>query len=272
VVFQSTDGIQSNNGGKAQSNSNNIVDSQTAMTEARYATNGAITGTMQGAAAGGIYLTDDSISGAVAIQHTDKIVDEHFGIAQSSATDNKDGKNDEGTASTKALFWGEGNISGTTQGAIAGAVTTDDFSAEGAAAIQHTNEIASLGGGRIVSSSNNENDNTAAASTTFYGANGYYGNLKDATSGAVAGWISNDTDYAEGAAAGQYVDSIQLAPGKSATMRVFADSPYGPPSVKVNNYGSGLNTPGFFEIGAGGYYVTPTTIDQGALTRRITVP
>jgi len=275
AVFQSTDGIQSNNGGHATSESNNIVDSQTAMTEARYATNGAITGTTQGAAAGGIWLPDgDMISGAVAMQHTNEIQDEHFGIARSSATDNKDGHFDEGFATTSARFWGEGNITGTTQGAIAGETTNDYFSAEGAAAIQHTDEIQSLGGARISSYANNEFDNQAAARTTFYGTNEVYGNMKDATSGAVAGWIDDGTDYTEGAAAGQYVDSIELGTGKSATMSVFADSPYGPPSVNVQHYtGSGVTiNPGFFQIGAGGYYVTPTTVDQGAFAHRITVP
>jgi hypothetical protein len=217
IAAQHTDAISSTFGGGAASYANNFDDQAFAGTSAVYFTNGGIEGTTQGAGAGELELGfghhELEVEGAIAAQHTDLVYDQNAGSAGSFATDNSEGLFDEGFATTTATFFGEGAITDTTQGGIAGeAGFGDDVYVGGAAAIQHTEEIGSDGFGFIMSTSNNEFENFAFANT-FYYHDVVDGEIADATSGALAGEIylehfgpgpHNDFE-AEGAVAGQYI-------------------------------------------------------------------
>jgi hypothetical protein len=221
IAAQHTDLITSGSDDSASATSwANNEDRNFANTTVGFAGIGSIEDTTQGAAAGQIAVNGqhDTVEGAIAAQHTGEVetdTSSGSGWASTYAENSADGLYDEGVAVTNATFLGEGSITGTSQVGVAGEIDPFHLEAQGAVAIQHTEEIESDIWGSVNSSANNEFVNFANAVAIYGNASAPSGNnggeLSEATSGAVAGEIElqhycQDLEL-EGAAAGQYVNS-----------------------------------------------------------------
>jgi hypothetical protein len=205
--------IFATHGGSVESTASSCDESE-AGTEAEFHGVGNIS-TGQGAAAGDVWVFHEGhADGAIAAQWTD--MDSTRGGEASSWASTED----PNFATTEAGYHGEGYIDGTFQGAAAGElIAFHEGKAEGAIAIQHTEEISSNveDGDTVWASSFAKNDRENEAGTRAFALGD--GTISETTQGAIAGegelWGPLDIEV-EGAAAGQYTEKIESGIGGGA--------------------------------------------------------
>jgi len=170
--------------------------------------------TFQGAAAGGSNTFFSDVEGAVAGQASNVVA---LGGGSASSYSMNDGN----SAGTQALFLGPGAIEGTKQVATAGSANVLFFGTNGAAAIQQTDEIESIGPGGAWSWATDSNGNYAQSNTTYSSL----GEITDLTQGAAAGTVSIGPFDSTGAVAGQQTTvSTLLGTASAGTSSDAADN------------------------------------------------